>query len=313
MMKTITFNALGSRIFLALDTEDKAIVAKALEAQQWFEEWEQVLSRFRISSELSEVNRHPGVVKTISSIFSQVMIAAENAGKKSGGLVTPTVLNALINAGYKDDFDSLLNQVPAEFELNLLAPMCACYVTFNRRKQTIVLPFGTQLDFGGIAKGWAAHQVMLRLGENSPILVDAGGDIAISGKMHDGSNWPVGVANPFDEDSNLALLMVENGGVATSGKDYHRWMFNGNMQHHIIDPRNMLPAQTDILTVTVKASNVMDAETYAKTAMILGSEAGKSWLDDQPEIAYLLVLENGSVIKNELFIQYEWKPQWQIN
>ena len=107
--------------------------------------------------------------------------------------------------------------------------------------------------------------------------------------------------------------MVPGGGVATSGKDYHRWTFDGEMQHHIIDPRNMRPAQTDILTATVLAENLMDAEAYAKAAMILGSEDGKNWLDEQPGIGYLLVLENGSMIRNELFTKKEWTPQCQTS
>jgi FAD:protein FMN transferase len=312
-MKTLTFNAMGSPIFIALDTDDEEVVAEAMKAQQWFEEWEQILSRFRISSELSEINRHPGVTKHVTPVFAEVMLAAEKAGKLSGGLVTPTVLNALISAGYKDDFDTLLERTGNEFEQALFSPTEASPVKFDHRNHTMVLPFGTQLDFGGIAKGWAAHQVMLRLCRLAPVLVDAGGDIAISGMMHANGNWPVGVANPFDQDNNLALLMLENGGIATSGKDFHRWMFNGEMQHHIIDPRTMRPAETDILTITVLASSVMDAETYAKTALIKGSDNGKRWLDGQPGIAYLLVLDDGTLIRNELFIKHEWKPEWQIN
>ena len=69
-MKTIVFNAMGSRIFIALDTEDMAAIAEAVKIQQLFEEWEQTLSRFRISSELSEINRHPGVTHKMSRVFS---------------------------------------------------------------------------------------------------------------------------------------------------------------------------------------------------------------------------------------------------
>ena len=49
-----------------------------------------------------------------------------------------------------------------------------------------ILPAGLRLDFGGIAKGWAAHQTMLRLAEFGPVFVNAGGDISISGSK---SRW----------------------------------------------------------------------------------------------------------------------------
>lgn len=311
-MKTLTFNAMGSRIFIAIDTDHDSVITEALKTQQWFESWEESLSRFRITSELSQINQHPGSRRMVSPVFQEVMKAAENAEKLSGGLVTPRVLNALIAAGYKDDFESLLEKTGKAFETALTSPSEPGKVEFNPEEGTIEIPFGTQLDFGGIAKGWAAHQVMVRLGEFAPVLVDAGGDVAISDLRSDKSEWPVGVANPFDKDNNLALIMAGECGIATSGKDYHRWTLNGEMQHHIIDPRTLRPAETDIFTATILASNVMDAETYAKTALILGSEYGKSWLDDQPGIGYLLVLDDGLVVKNDTFMKFEWKQEWQI-
>lgn len=312
-MKTATFTAMGSRIFIAVDTDDQSIFSEALKAQQWFEEWEQVLSRFRFSSELSEINRHPGTAIGVSDTLAEVLLAARNAERLSEGLVTPTMLNALTLAGYDEDFESLLNRSAAEFKLALTTPVKPGKVDFDEHNQTLTLPFGTALDFGGIAKGWAAHQTMLRLSDYAPVLVDAGGDIAVSGLMQDGGQWPIGVANPFNQDSNLALLMLPACGVATSGKDYHRWLFNGEMQHHIIDPRSLRPAATDVLTITVLAADVMAAETYAKAALIQGSEAGVAWLEQLKGIGYLLVLEDGSVIKNQVFYEKEWKPECQTN
>lgn len=312
-MKTILFNAMGSRIFIALDTEEQIAMSEGEKIKRLFEEWEQALSRFRISSELSEINRHPGIPKKMSPVFAEVMRTAVHAAEISGGLVTPTILTALVNAGYENDFDALLERHGKDFEQALIAPVENAAVDVDWRTNTITLPFGTRLDFGGVAKGWAAHTAMQYLREIAPVLVDAGGDISISGKMRDGSNWPIGVSNPLDDDHNLALLTVPGGGVATSGKDYHRWIINGEIQHHIIDPRNMRPAHTDILTATVLADNIMDAETYAKTAIILGSESGKTWLDEHAGIGYLLVLENGTMIRNDVFVQSEWNPQCQTS
>ena len=126
------------------------------------------------------------------------MRAAEHAKEISGGLVTPAILNALINVGYKNDFDELLERHGKDFEQALLAPMDTGNVEVDWETNTITLPFGIQLDFGGVAKGWAAHNAMQHLREYAPVLVDAGGDIAISGKMRDGTNWPIGVSNPIE-------------------------------------------------------------------------------------------------------------------
>lgn len=312
-MKNFTFTAMGSRIFIAIDTDEPQVFAEAQKAKSWFEEWEQVFSRFRMTSELSEINRHPGVSKKTSDVFFEMMETAQHAEKLSDGLVTPSILNGLLASGYTDDFEKLIGSSGWELKQALFAPIQAGPIEFNRQERTVTLPFGTQIDFGGIAKGWAAHQTMLRLSEHCPVLVDAGGDIAISGRQKDGSEWPIGVTNPFEEGKNLELLMVEGGGVATSGKDYRRWIFNGEMKHHIIDPRTMHPAETDILAATVLAENVMDAEVYAKTALILGSERGKQWLDNHHDARYLLVLDDGTLVKNSSFIRTQWNELWQSN
>jgi thiamine biosynthesis lipoprotein len=163
----------------------------------------------------------------------------------------------------------------------------------DKQQQTLCLPYGCQLDFGGIAKGWAAHRVMLGLHAVGPALFSAGGDIAISGLRADGTPWKIGVDDPFRPGEYIEMLYVGAGGIATSGKDYRRWTRSGVPQHHIIDPRTAQPAATNVLTATVLAPDAMIAEAVAKAVLILGSEAGLEWLDADNELAGLLVLDDG--------------------
>jgi len=305
-MKTITFQAMGSKIFIAADSEDPSMISEIGKAKGWFEEWEQALSRFRLNSELSVLNRHPGVAIKLSDTLFKVLTIAQETQNLSGGLVTPLILPELLASGYSMDFDEIKSLNGLTLGQYSVGPISSNPIKFDRRSRTVTLPFGTQLDFGGIAKGWAAHQTMTRLRELAPVLVDAGGDIAVSGPRSDGSAWPIGVANPFEPGNVLELLMVSSGGLATSGRDYRRWKFNNMWQHHIIDPRTRHPADTDVLTATVLADDVMHAEAYAKTALILGSVEGSQWLDLQRDIQYLLMLENGIVVKNPGFIQKQW-------
>jgi thiamine biosynthesis lipoprotein len=126
--------------------------------------------------------------------------------------------------------------------------------------------------------------------------VDAAGDIAVSGPRADGRPWTVGVADPFHPDEEIEVLSICAGGVATSGRDRRRWMRNGVPQHHILDPRTSLPASTDLLTVTVIAPDVMQAEAAAKAAFILGSRHGLAWTEARPDFAGLFILEDGQTI-----------------
>jgi thiamine biosynthesis lipoprotein len=68
-----------------------------------------------------------------------------------------------------------------------------------------------------------------------------------------------------------------------------RWRW----QHHIIDPRTGHPATSDVLSATVVAPSVVDAEVAAKTVLISGSQDGLRWLEEHPSYAGLLVLADG--------------------
>ena len=124
---------------------------------------------------------------------------------------------------------------------------------------------GTGVDLGGIAKGWLADRLAERLGANC--LVNLGGDLFARGGGPEGSGWPVGFAGK--------TLLLKDLGAATSGTRYRRW---GADLHHLIDPRSGLPAVSDLEEVSVLAPTGADAEIFAKTALLLGREAGDYFL-----------------------------------
>src|SRR5439155_9167707 len=125
----------------------------------------------------------------------------------------------------------------------------------------------------------------------------AGGDIAISGPGFPGEGWPIGVEAPvlpeFSPDTQLELLRITAGGVATSGRDFRRWRQGGQWRHHIIDPRTGSPANTDVLAATVVAPSACMAEIGAKVALLLGSVEGLEWLEGRDSMAGLVVLGDG--------------------
>jgi len=285
---------MGCEMLAIVDRESESM--KLRQVSDWFEVWEQVLSRFRIDSELSRLNMIHTQPVQVSDTLWDVFRTAQQAEQITNGLVTPTLLNAIMEAGYDRPFDDLPHQATVQPDSAWIKSPTLTAITADESARTIQLPYGMGLDFGGIAKGWAAHQAMQRLQSEGPALIDAAGDIAISGPRADGSPWTIGVADPFQSDQEIEILSVKEGGIATSGKDRRRWIRNGILQHHIISPLTNLPAETDLLTVTVIAPDVMQAEAAAKNVLILGSGAGLEWIEARPELAGLLVVDNGETI-----------------
>lgn len=307
MMRQITFRAMGCQVSAALEslTEDGGEELDRL--PEWFEHWERRLSRFREESELSALNRSSGKWVQVSQPLWEVFQAAREAYTKSEGLVTPTGLQALENAGYDRSWEMREQASTRPGEALDIPATSLDEVEWDAGPQRIRLPQGTRLDFGGIAKGWAAQQAMLRLQTSGPVLVNAGGDIAISGLQRNGQPWPVGVVDPFRPDFDLELLRLGRSGVATSGTDYRRWRRGDAWQHHIIDPRSGRPAETDLVSVTVVAQTVIEAEMAAKTVLILGSRAGIDWLEQRSGLAGLLIRADGRRIDSACLGPSLWR------
>lgn len=307
MIQTREFRAMGSRIFLVLDSTDPQAFAAVQHAPGWFKKAEAVFSRFDPESELSRLNHSQGTLFHASPEMIEVLLLARKFRELTNGMITPTVLDALVNNGYDTDFSSLkLLQSSAGSRIQLLPPDALDF-ELDPAAGTVLLPKDVRLDLGGFAKGWMTHQAMTRLSALAPVLVNAGGDIAISGPRSDGEPWLIGVENPLDARENVAMVNLYEGGIATSGKDYRRWMKDGKVQHHLINPWTGLPAVSDVFSATVIAPDVMTAEAAAKVAVIGGSKAGSDWLESQRDLAWLLQLENGQIASNLSFDHYLWK------
>jgi len=306
MVHRLNFRAMGTEMLVCVDNGADQPPAELDQIPVWFEEWEQVLSRFRLNSELSELNRAGSQPRAVSETLWQVFQSALTAEKFTSGLVTPTVAKAVLEIGYDRDFKLLAGQthIPIMFETEMVPPLET--VTWDESTHCIYLPENTQLDFGGIAKGWAAEQVVERLKYSGSVLMNCGGDIAMSGPLLDGSPWEIGVFKPFDRISGyIGMLYFHHGcGIATSATDRRRWMQDGQLRHHIIDPRSGLSATTDVISATVVAPTAIEAEAAAKSVLIRGSVDGLNWLESYPDLAAVLILENGQILYSARIHEY---------
>lgn len=308
MLHRFLFRAMGCQMLAIAEQDSDNEPGILAQVPDWFENWEQALSRFRHDSELSVLNRTTDQFVPVSQIMWDVFQASLQADHFTGGLVTPTVLEAIELAGYDRPFDEVSTGISGSTSRTTtdlwteIHPLST--VIYDDLTRTICLPVEIRLDFGGIAKGWAAHQAAERLKASGPALINAGGDIAISGSRLNNEPWLVGISNPFEPDKDLVTLHLHVGGVATSGKDRRRWMQGAILNHHIIDPRTGQPAVTDILTATVIAPTAMEAEAAAKAVFLLGSGAGLDWLEADTGLAGVLVLDDGQVIANRRAEEY---------
>lgn len=230
------------------------------------------------------------------------LTAALEAARWTDGLVTPTILPALLAAGYDRSFERLPPAV-ASRPWPRLDPDAWRAIHVDLVTRTVTLPAGVAIDLGGVAKGYAAD--LLARGQRA-LLVDAGGDIAVSGPLPTGRPWLIGIANPHVPDENLVLIALCRGGVATSGRDLRRWRQGDVERHHLIDPRSGRPAETDVLAATVIGPSAVVAEVAAKVVVLHGAEEGTRWIEQRPALAALVVRDDGRVLMTDRMDSFLW-------
>jgi len=292
---TLAFRAMGCQVNLWLETEqDGQRLLQDIPAQ--VEAIEAVLSRFRPESELSRLNQQPGQWVEVSETLLANILAAKQGARITNGLYHPLLHDALVAAGYDRSFEQVQSSEDT-FSIPPVTDWQAIQVNIPQKKVCIPAP----IDVGGVAKGWTAEQLAKRLSVYGACLVDMGGDMAARGTPQDSAGWEVAVAEPGGREGDIVHVLVHNASIVTSGKDFRHWQRAGQNQHHIIDPRTGKSAVTDVMAVTVMHPYAPTAEVYAKAVMLLGSQQGLAWINQQPNASALAVCDDGSVLATHAF------------
>lgn len=288
------WTALGSDVVVAAtDPEQieraRSIVADALEAVN------DTCSRFRPDSELSRVNARAGDEVQISPPLCEIIGAALDAAALTDGLCDPTVGPALVAAGYDATFAAVPTEGPA-LKLDARPVPGWQQVHLDRTRCRLRMPAAVQLDVGAIGKAWAADRAASIAADvtGCGVLVSCGGDVAVRGEAPAGG-WPVEVSEVGPGQGHAAMVMVDTGGLATSGTLARRWRRGGVTLHHIIDPRRGVPADTPWLAVSATGRRCVDANRATTAAIVLGHDAPR-WLD-QRGISARLVGRDGTVVR----------------
>jgi thiamine biosynthesis lipoprotein len=303
MTRLITrhLRGMSTDFHLTVRVEDPSVAEaeRALDASAaWLGEIERTCSRFLPESELCALNASAGRSFAASADFYAVVACAIEMAKRTDGLFDPTILPALLAAGYTRSFDEIGQREISDS--NSGAPATSGWrggrwreIRLDATAQTITLPAGVALDLGGVAKGWAADEVERRfLGAFLAYLVDLGGDLRLRGEP--GKSWLIGIEDPRSasdpgvsatKQQYLAAVELREGGIATSGPARRWWLQNGQRMNHLIDPRSGQPAgssmdQRAMLACTVLAPTAVEADVYAKVAFLRGYPAGLESLPD---------------------------------
>lgn len=293
-MTTVAFcgEALGTTVRVVVTRPD-ALPAVAALTRSALCALDSAASRFRPDSELSRANASAGAPVRVGPVLRDAAQSCLRMAQATGGLVDPTVGEAVVAAGYDRRFADIDPTVPRRLENPdrarhgwqdiVLVP--------DDRGAWLTVPAGALLDLGAVAKSWLADtiaDVAVSLGAGG-VLVDLGGDVAVSGRPPRGG-WAIGLPPGAD---GQRVVTIQTGGLTTSAQDVRRWVTSDGPAHHIIDPRTGRPADSPWRSVTVHAATAVEANAASTAALILGADA-PSWLEGQGLSARLVPMDGSA-------------------
>lgn len=232
--------------------------------------------------------------------FAKEMDALTN-GRTNAAMGSVTELwRVCREAGLEDPAHAAL---PAEQELERAAGhMNIDNVTIDESAGTVQLADAEMLlDVGAIAKGYAVQQVKEQLKSEgvTSLLLSAGGNVAAIGTRPDGTNWKVGIQDPYSS-GYLCAVNVDGMSLVTSGTYERYYTVDGKNYHHIIDPNTLYPsAYYDSVSVLSADSALADALTTGLFCMPL--EEGQALVASLDGVEALWILPDGTQVMSAGF------------
>jgi thiamine biosynthesis lipoprotein len=263
---------MGSPCELQLFSQDDAAIRAAVTE---VERLEQLYSRYRPDSLLSEINRVAiaGGSIEVQEETALLLDYADTCFRESGGLFD--ISSGILRRAW--DFES--GKAATEEELATLLPQVG-WAKIEWRSPTLSFPLaGMELDLGGVVKEYAVDRVAALLIERGieSGFVNLGGDVRVLGPRPGGEPWRVGIRHHRVRDGVAVLVEMERGALASSG-DYERCIvIDGVHYGHILNPMTGWPVR-ELAAVSVIADLCVIAGSAATIAM-LKDEEGRGWLD----------------------------------
>ncbi len=272
-MDETRFRAMGSDVHVAVIGGTPRLVE---EARRRIAVLESRWSRFIPGSEVSRLVGAGGRPVAVSADTRLLVSLAVEAWHRTAGAFDPTVLGAMVRAGYDRTFDDVAAH-PAAGDSDLTFGCGDIEVDGD----TVRVPLGVGFDPGGIGKGLAADLVAGEaLADGAAgVCVNIGGDLRVAGEgpgdgdgaeRGAGGGWTVAVEHPA-RPAPLAVLGVTSGAVATSATLRRAWVVGGRPAHHLIDPATGRPTEGEVVLATVVASHAWMAEALATAVVVRGA------------------------------------------
>ncbi len=289
--------AFGGLIQIKLYGETKNSKAASDALMLQFQNLEALMSVNLTESELLTVNRQAGIAPVkVSPATLEVLQKALTVAEVSDGAFNPAI-GPLVKL-WQIGFDGA--HLPAEAEIADALPYLDYRdIIVNAAESTVFLSkVGMGLDFGAIAKGFAADQAFRILAEYQidSALISINGNLLTVGEKPNHTTWKAAIADPRGTvNQYVGILPLTDSTISTSG-DYERYFEqDGVRYHHLLDSKTGYPAASDLISASMICRDGALADALSTAVFVLGKDAGLALLQRYPEVEYLLIDQNHNI------------------
>jgi FAD:protein FMN transferase len=288
--KKYTFSQpkMGSPLNITLYANDSLKVNQiATEAYKIADSLNLIYSDYLENSELSLLSKKSGTNEfmKVSPALWEILILSVKASKQSKGAYDITV-GSIVKLWRKARKEKVLPE--QIFLKNNLQSVEYQHIALDSLTHSVKLVRqNTQLDLGGIAKGYVAQVIVdfCKKEGIQKVLVDAGGDLAMASQEN--KPWKIGITIPNSEELIPQYLVLQNQAVATSGNMYQFVEINGKRYSHIVNPHTGLGV-THQRNVTVIAPDGATADWLATACSVLSVKKALKLIKSMPNCELLM-------------------------
>ena len=269
-------------------------------AFQQIRDLENILSVHIEGSELYQIKKNAGIAPVpVSDVTYNIIQESIKYSKLTHGLFDVTA-GPLIDLWA---IDPPYGHVPTDEELNeALSLIDYKKIILSDNNQVFLQDKGMIINLGAIAKGSIADEVKKYLMDNGveSAFINLGGNVLLIGNKPDGSDFSIGIQNPFDDRGEyLMALSVDDVAIVSSG-DYERYFEqDGVIYHHILNTETGYPAQTNIKQVSIIAPNSQMADALSTSVLLLGIKDGLTLINKFEDVGAIFVTKDQQIYITE--------------
>jgi thiamine biosynthesis lipoprotein len=256
-----------------------------------------MLSRTNPKSEISQVNAGDGVSEvTVSEETFRLLENAVLLCEDTGGTFDISIAPIMDLWG----FSGSEYRVPAAEEIaatlgfvdysGLILDSSDFGVSFSGD--------GMSVDLGAIAKGYASDCVLeiMKGFDIESALINLGGNVCVYGKKSNGEGFRVAIADPTHPTTYAGILEVSDLSIITSGGYERYFEKDGKKYIHIMDPYTGMPADSDLLSVSIIGPNGMRCDALSTALFVMGKEAAIEYWRAHRDFGCILVISETEVL-----------------